>query len=79
MAWFRNYYTHPECGVSWTDEWSCMCNDRCPACDAEIEPEESEEIASGEEEESAIALRRLNVTTSSTRCCYKPHQLRNSR
>lgn len=44
MAWFRNYYTHEACDVSWTDEWSCACNDRCPKCDAEIEPEDSEEI-----------------------------------
>ena len=38
MAWFRNYYRHEACDVEWTDEWSCACNDRCPECDAEIEP-----------------------------------------
>lgn len=40
--WFRNHY---ECCVSWTDEWSCTCNDRCPECRAETEPYESEELS----------------------------------
>jgi hypothetical protein len=34
----RNYYQCPYDGTSWTDEWSCACNDRCPACRSEIEP-----------------------------------------
>ena len=38
MSWFRNSYRHEECNVSWIDEWSCTCDDRCPVCDAEIEP-----------------------------------------
>jgi hypothetical protein len=38
MAWFRKSYHHDECDASWVDEWSCACNDRCPVCDAEIEP-----------------------------------------
>src|SRR5215831_5732402 len=38
MAWLRKLYRHDACGVSWTDEWSCACNDRCPLCEAEIEP-----------------------------------------
>jgi hypothetical protein len=28
----------------WQDEWSCACNDKCPVCNAEIEPYESTEI-----------------------------------
>ena len=39
MAWFLKYYRHDECDCAWTDEWSCTCNDRCPECDAEIEPQ----------------------------------------
>ncbi len=39
---YRNYYRCPFDGTEWRDEWSCMCNDRCPVCDAEIEPYESE-------------------------------------
>jgi hypothetical protein len=32
------------CGKKWTDEWSCMCNDKCPVCGGEIEPYKSEEL-----------------------------------
>jgi hypothetical protein len=35
---FRNYYECPHDGTRWLDDWTCACNDRCPACDAEIEP-----------------------------------------
>lgn len=42
---FRNFYLH--CGWEWQDEWSSMCNDRCPVCNAEIEPCRSEEIRQG--------------------------------
>ena len=38
---FTNYYIH--CGVEWQDEWSCMCDDRCPVCNCEIEPYKSED------------------------------------
>jgi hypothetical protein len=41
---FRNYYRCPYDGVEWQDNWSCMCNDRCPVCNAEIEPFNSEEL-----------------------------------
>jgi regulator of RNase E activity RraB len=43
--WFRNKYHHDECAVSWQDEHSCMCNDRCPSCNAEIEPEDSDDLS----------------------------------
>lgn len=36
---YANHYTH--CGQSWVDEWSAACNDRCPVCNAEIEPTHS--------------------------------------
>lgn len=39
---FTNHY-RCECGAEWSDEWSCMCNDRCPECDSETEPHESED------------------------------------
>jgi hypothetical protein len=45
MAWFRKSYRCDECEVGWNDEWSCGCNDRCPECDAEIEPFESEDLS----------------------------------
>ena len=43
MEWYKNYY-ECVCGCEWTDEWSSMCNDRCPHCDTEIGPYESEEV-----------------------------------
>jgi len=45
MAWFLKYYRHCECGAAWTDEWSCACNDRCPKCDAEIEPYDWDDLS----------------------------------
>lgn len=46
---FRNHYQHEDCpvdpGIEWEDTWSCACNDRCPSCNAEIEPYESEELS----------------------------------
>ncbi len=43
---FRNYYVH--CRQQWSDEWDCMCNDRCPICDHEIEPYLSLDMPNGE-------------------------------
>ncbi len=44
MAWFRKFYECSECGATWTDEWSCACNDRCPSCDTETEPADDEDL-----------------------------------
>ncbi len=41
---FRNHYRCPSDGTEWADQWSCMCNDRCPVCGDEIEPYQSENI-----------------------------------
>jgi hypothetical protein len=46
MPWFRKHHTCP-CGTDWWDEWDCLCNDRCPTCDAEIEPDEQEAPGQG--------------------------------
>ena len=43
-AKFHNFYRCSECGTEWEDEWECACNDRCPNCNAEIEPYKSENI-----------------------------------
>jgi hypothetical protein len=40
---YRNEYVCPRDGTAWSDTWSCMCNDRCPTCDDEIEPTRSVE------------------------------------
>ena len=41
--WYIKHYTC-ECGCSWQDEWNCLCNDKCPECNAEIEPDTWEEV-----------------------------------
>ena len=41
---YLNHYRCPDDGTEWTDQWSCTCSDRCPTCNKEIEPYESEEI-----------------------------------
>lgn len=43
MTWYRKFYRCP-CGCEWEDEWDCLCNDRCPECNAEIEPYAHEEL-----------------------------------
>jgi hypothetical protein len=44
VAKYTNFYRCSECGTEWQDEWDCTCNDRCPTCNAEIEPYKSEDI-----------------------------------
>lgn len=40
---FLNFYKCPDDATEWTMVWSCMCDDRCPKCNAEIEPYMSED------------------------------------
>lgn len=47
-ALYCNYYRCPLCGEEWEDEWDSMCNDRCPGCNAEIEPYKSTDLTTGE-------------------------------
>lgn len=42
---FTNHYRCPHDGTTWQDVWSCACNDKCPTCNKEIEPFESEDSA----------------------------------
>lgn len=44
-GWYENRYNCSECNTSWTDEWSCMCNDRCPECDCETQPTSSIDLS----------------------------------
>ena len=45
MAWFLNYYLCERCETTWTDEWSCMCDDDCPHCGARhMSPHESDDL-----------------------------------
>ena len=47
-AQYINFYHCPEDGEKWQDEWSCMCNDKCPVCNKEITPYESIHIDTNE-------------------------------
>jgi hypothetical protein len=45
MAWFLNHYECARCDGTWTDQWSCMCDDECPHCGArDMTPSESEDF-----------------------------------
>jgi DNA-directed RNA polymerase subunit RPC12/RpoP len=51
MARFRNYYRCARCGHEWTDEWSAMCDDDCPNCDARhMSPLKSEDAEESDDE-----------------------------
>lgn len=40
-----NYYTCPQCGYYWEDEWDCEVDDDCPKCGTRhISPVKSEDI-----------------------------------
>ncbi len=39
---YENTYRH--CDIEWCQEAECMCNDRCPICNKEIEPYKTREI-----------------------------------
>jgi hypothetical protein len=41
------------CGTEWWDEWDCLCNDRCPKCNKEIEPDDHEVIEANDEDDLA--------------------------
>jgi predicted RNA-binding Zn-ribbon protein involved in translation (DUF1610 family) len=38
ILFIRNFIC-PNCGTEWRDLWCADCNDHCPSCDAEIEPQ----------------------------------------
>lgn len=46
---YQNHFFCPVDGAQWDDEWDSMCNDRCPECDAEIEPYLSVDLRDGSE------------------------------
>ena len=57
--WFENSYHCPICNTEWTDEWSCMCNDKCPNCNAEIEPHDSVDLSRSVTEVDYLNAARL--------------------
>jgi len=45
MAWYRNHYICERCDSTWTDEWSCMCDDDCRQCGARhMSPFDADEL-----------------------------------
>jgi hypothetical protein len=58
-GWFENTYECSECGTTWTDEWSCTCNDRCPACNVETEPSSSIDLSQPLTKEDYLGAARL--------------------
>jgi transcription initiation factor IIE alpha subunit len=59
--WYVNHYHCDDCEVSWDDEHDCMCNDKCPECNAEIEPYESHQV-----DEDGTVLKKHDHTEGST-------------
>ena len=55
MRWFRKHHTC-SCGKGWWDEWDYLGNDRCPRCNAEIEPDEHLAI----DRDKSAKIRALN-------------------
>lgn len=41
--WFLNHYRCDRCKIDWSNNDDCTCNDRCPQCNDETEPFESED------------------------------------
>lgn len=38
IAWFLNEYRCKRCLTEWSDQWSSMCDDRCPNCERVSSP-----------------------------------------
>lgn len=57
MTWYRKHHTC-ECGAEWWDEWDFLCNDRCPECNKEIEPDEYEEVPEDAEQSASGKILR---------------------
>ncbi len=76
--WFRNKYHHQECKTFWEDEHSCMCNDKCPTCNAEIEPEESDDptVVVRENDKDDSYFGRSGVYYSPESAEYEPAYVR---
>lgn len=48
--WYLNHYRCVRCEAHWTDEWDCMCDDRCPECNLSMTPYHSDELEGGGDE-----------------------------
>lgn len=71
MAWFLNYYKCGRCATEWTDEWSCMCDDRCPNCDCSMSPLESDDLTEIIELENGRYVVYVSPVTAEDRPDYR--------
>lgn len=55
---WTNHYRCP-CGEEWEDQWESTCNDKCPACNKEIEPYISDDGSVSSETIEAARLTAL--------------------
>jgi transcription initiation factor IIE alpha subunit len=46
MLTHRNHYHCEECDISWSDDWTCACDDDCPRCGCSYTPHQTEDIGS---------------------------------
>jgi hypothetical protein len=81
VRWFEKDHLCPRCGTAWTDEWSCACNDRCPACHLESSPVSSRDLSRGLlPEDFEGAERRLGLRSPGlphpAACTVSPEQAR---
>lgn len=53
IVWMNTYYCE-SCELTWSDSWSCQCDDQCPDCGKSITPESS--IWIGPESEALKSL-----------------------
>jgi hypothetical protein len=45
VRWYEKRHKCPRCATEWMDEWSCICNDRCPSCHLESSPVSSRNLS----------------------------------
>lgn len=62
-ALFINHYHCADCNETWISEWSSTCNDKCPQCNKEIEPENSDDTPLAKRlEELRVILHQGNIS-----------------
>ena len=45
---YTMHYRCPDDGTEWAMSWDCICDDRCPTCNHEIEPYKTERSPGGQ-------------------------------
>ena len=72
MAWYSNHYICEDCDATWTDEWSCMCDDDCPNCDARhMAPFKSDDLTEVIENQDGVFVVLWSPETAEDRPDYR--------